>query len=111
MGVAGGIVAVGTSVLVGAGVSVGLVVGVGTVVAGSNVAVAAGAAAGTEVAEAPQATANNTTITTSPPINRVLFLGSIRNLFIKSLALARSTPAEDESLTLARSNPTDDCWL
>ena len=112
VGVAGGTVAVGASVLVGAGVSVGLVVGVGKVVAaggvvgvganvaaGSNVAVAAGGAAGAEVAEAPQATANNTTITASPAINLALFLGSIRNWFIKkTLALARSTPVED-------------CWL
>ncbi len=114
--VAGGMVAVGASVFVGAGVAVGLgddvgtdvavgtdaavggVVGVGvgaTVAVGGNVAVAAGGATGTEVAEEPQAAANNTAITASPAISQLLFLGPIKNRFIKSLTPARSNPAED----------------
>ncbi len=97
--VAGGVVAVGAAVAVGAGVSVGLDVAAGIVVAaggvvgvgagvganvatGSNVAVASGAEAGTDVAEVPQAAANNTTITASAAINLVPFVCPIRKRLI-----------------------------
>lgn len=54
------------------------------VAAGSKVAVATGAATGAEVAEAPQATANNTTITASPAMGVAPFLVSIRNDLISA---------------------------
>ncbi|MCH7606250.1 MAG: hypothetical protein IH962_03755, partial [Chloroflexi bacterium] len=61
---------------------------------GAKVAVAAEAGAGAEVAEEPQAAANNTSNAANPPTKLVPFLCPVRNRFIEFLALATSNPAE-----------------